>query len=231
MLGCHNMTAQGGWFLSIPLSPGPQCGWGSCPTIGNSSANLNSHSLSQSQGCNVQTFHSGPHFSQLPSRSAFLDPYHDFCVYSKSQLSSHLPGNLWLSSFYTHLPGQVPAGLSEYGVERCLCPGSILRLGPLNSPSRVERVGGKKSRRLQVHGGRASEYAGRLFAEWCMGSVLKDARRFSRQRNKGKAFNEEGFFAFISPCTMRKHTDVHRDSLWMWKQLTCCVECRLVPPW
>lgn len=40
----------------------------------------------------------------------------------------------------------------------------------------------------------------RLWGEWCMGVVFMDARGFSRQRNRGKESDGEGFYSFIGPC-------------------------------
>lgn len=62
MLGCHNMTAQGGWFLPIPLIPGPECGWGGCPTIGNSSANQIAIPLARARATLSRPFPQAPVF-------------------------------------------------------------------------------------------------------------------------------------------------------------------------
>lgn len=41
---------------------------------------------------------------------------------------------------------------------------------------------------------------GRLCGEWCMGLVLKNAKGFSGQRDRGDEFNEEGFYLPTGPC-------------------------------
>lgn len=160
---------------SCPPLSGPECGWGSCPTTRNSSANQNIHSLGQSQG----TLPGPSRGPRLPSLFADQHAWIPFMTSWLSEVTafSLIYQEIWLSSLN---PASGP------GTHRSLRLWS--RTLPLPLPCSQAGApwplhpGWKEVRQLAGRGGGAPEQAGKTLWVWCMGLVSKGAEGFSRQR-------------------------------------------------
>lgn len=93
MLRCQN-TAQGGWSLPVPSSPGLDVVGDSCPATGNSSADQNL-SLGQSWGALPGLSHGSPCPRLMADQHSWV--YLMTCVSLWDHgLFSYLPENLWV---------------------------------------------------------------------------------------------------------------------------------------